>query len=349
MALDDDDLEKKKRSKSIEMEDEDETETDRLLDQLERKMRQDKESLSELVDALTEEDEEEEMDGEEDDIPPPPLPSSLTAERNKDDEFFNYKEFKERMSESPKLDRFINRDKGGKKTLGMVVGSLIGIVVAIAAFIFFVVKLSDTGSDQAVAVKRDETPTKVRPESPGGMEIAGTDKRVYERLAPGEGTPERVKTVSPDMPVRPQGQGRDQIGDLVGKIEGQDDAQSAPQFGAQEQAQQSAIYTPKTVREARTAQTAPQARMPQASAAADGIWKVQLIALKSDEAARKSWQDLVRRVPELGNYRPEVMRVDLPDKGTVYRLRATGFASKTDATNFCEAFKRRGGSCFVVK
>jgi hypothetical protein len=75
---------------------------------------------------------------------------------------------------------------------------------------------------------------------------------------------------------------------------------------------------------------------------------VQLGALPSEEAARKEWQQLAKRMPGLINGRqPSFTRIER-DGHTFWRLRTAGFADVAQAKGFCDLVRAKGGGCTVA-
>lgn len=82
---------------------------------------------------------------------------------------------------------------------------------------------------------------------------------------------------------------------------------------------------------------------------ASGSYHVQLGALRSEEAANDQWKKLQKAYPDLlGSLSPNIVKVDLGDKGTFYRLRA-GALSEAAAKKLCEDMKSRKADCIVGK
>jgi hypothetical protein len=76
--------------------------------------------------------------------------------------------------------------------------------------------------------------------------------------------------------------------------------------------------------------------------------EVQLAALRSEEAAKTEWERLARRMPDLFNGRhPLVIRTE-HDGRTYWRLRTGGFGDLSQATQFCEHVRAKGGGCSVA-
>ena len=90
---------------------------------------------------------------------------------------------------------------------------------------------------------------------------------------------------------------------------------------------------------------------PSAAAAkpAAGAFRVQLLAMSSEQAAQRAWADLAKSHQDLlGRLAPSVVRADLGAKGTVYRVQAGPLADRASADQLCGALARRGTGCIVV-
>lgn len=91
---------------------------------------------------------------------------------------------------------------------------------------------------------------------------------------------------------------------------------------------------------------------PQASIAAvsGGAFKVQLAAVRSDEAARQEWNRLRSRYKEeLGALSLTIQRVDLgAGKGVYHRIQA-GPLDEASADRACAALKAKNQACLVVR
>jgi hypothetical protein len=89
---------------------------------------------------------------------------------------------------------------------------------------------------------------------------------------------------------------------------------------------------------------------PAAGAAAAGAFRVQIASLRTTEDAAKSWEKLKTTNPDLlGKLPGNVVRADLGDKGTFYRVVAGSFSDRDAANDFCAKLKQRNVGCLVVK
>jgi cell division septation protein DedD len=87
-----------------------------------------------------------------------------------------------------------------------------------------------------------------------------------------------------------------------------------------------------------------------AAHAAAGAFRVQLLAMSSEQAAQRAWTDLAKSHRDLlGKLSPNVVRADLGAKGTVYRVQAGPLADRASADELCGALAKRGTGCIVVK
>lgn len=97
-----------------------------------------------------------------------------------------------------------------------------------------------------------------------------------------------------------------------------------------------------------TPKPAPVAAAPVKPApAAGGAASVQIGAFSSQALADKGWNDAAAVAPGLAAGKGK--RVEQVDKDgkTLFRTTVTGFASRADATAFCDRLKASGKSCFV--
>ena len=73
-------------------------------------------------------------------------------------------------------------------------------------------------------------------------------------------------------------------------------------------------------------------------------------AYKSQADADAAWKTYkAKHAALLAGYASDIQQADLGDKGTWYRLRVAGFASKDIASALCDRLKADGGVCFLGK
>lgn len=78
-----------------------------------------------------------------------------------------------------------------------------------------------------------------------------------------------------------------------------------------------------------------------------GRFTVQVAALSSEDAARNYWATLQQRSPGwFADREPEIFRAEV-NQAIFWRVRASGFATLTEARSFCEALRAAGRACWV--
>ena len=86
------------------------------------------------------------------------------------------------------------------------------------------------------------------------------------------------------------------------------------------------------------------------ASAAKPPYLIQLVSVKSSAAANREWTRLQKRFAGLfGDLKPSIQKAVIKKRGTFYRLRADGFASKRKAAAACKSLKAKGQGCLVIK
>lgn len=89
---------------------------------------------------------------------------------------------------------------------------------------------------------------------------------------------------------------------------------------------------------------------PPAAPGAGGSFRIQLGAFASPDKVDAEWRRLQTQHPALlGALKPESTRVEVPDRGTLYRLRAGPIEGEERARTLCQDLVRRGAGCLVVQ
>jgi cell division septation protein DedD len=96
-----------------------------------------------------------------------------------------------------------------------------------------------------------------------------------------------------------------------------------------------------------------EARPPMATAAPpalSGAYAVQLFSARSEGLAAGEWAKLAETHARLfSGLDHEIVRAEIPGRGTYYRLRVGGFAAADEAQTLCAALKSKGADCLVVR
>jgi len=77
-------------------------------------------------------------------------------------------------------------------------------------------------------------------------------------------------------------------------------------------------------------------------------YRVQLSAVRSPDAVPDEWNRLKRRFPELAALKNTTSKIDVPGKGTFYRVEA-GPLGEAEAKSTCAHLRTQGLGCIVVK
>ncbi len=219
----------------------------------------------------------------------------------------------------------------------------------------------------------DTAPVKIRPEDPGGAEVANRDKYVYKSLE-GEPSEQPVEQLLP-APEEPMAKPVDS-GPLIEPLPGVSLeamwAKPAPEPAPTPKAapaieqpssveketlappEQAAPESATTGTESLLSETAPAlvkdtAGVATAETAVGTIW-IQLAAMRDQPTATAEWARLMKGFPTvLGTLERRTERADLGAKGVWFRVQAGPFDDPAKAAAACKALAAQGGSCKVVE
>ena len=259
-------------------------------------------------------------------------------------------EFKERMAVDPLSDSVRHVKTSASRRQGIVIAVL--IVLAVCAGICWNLYSSYINSNSKATeipvLKASSEPIKVRPAAPGGMNINDMDKTVYGRIAEDESAGEGYENVLPraEKPaVPPQAPAPVAPASVAGA--GSDEPSTPVAASAPAPVPAPAPVAKPAPSPAPKAYVPPSASASSASSA--GNFRVQLVSLKSRDAAVKAWADALKKNKALlSDYNYEIIEAAIPGKGTYYRLRVKSFATRDDASKFCSALKAGGQDCIVA-
>lgn len=263
-------------------------------------------------------------------------------------------------------------------------------LVAVAAVLGFGVVLvyaynkgrqDGTGTAPPI-IQAQEGPSKIRPDSPGGMKVPNRDKEVFSRLerdAPA-GKVERLLP-APEKPMTPPD---------PPVIKSDELAKMTPSAGSEGSKQPSASDTPSVLQppppSMPASETMPKeveklAAKPPAAPAAKSVkkaappkrvaaktpakkavskakkkpssatYRVQMSSLRSQSAVKKNWATLRKRHGDLlGGLSLSIESATLSGgRGTYHRMQAGPLASRKQANALCASLKKQKQSCIVVK
>ncbi|HME20181.1 MAG TPA: SPOR domain-containing protein [Acetobacteraceae bacterium] len=208
------------------------------------------------------------------------------------------------------------------RRLALIAGGLGGVLLAVVGGWSVMGHRSTT----VPVVQADSRPMRVKPENPGGMQVAGADEDIFSG---GNRTGDGKLAPPPEVPA-PQALSAPPPAPPVAAV-------PAP----------TAVPVPAASPAPAKPVAAKPATAPDKHPAANGA-VVQLAAVQSEDAARSEWQRLSKRMPDLfGQHRPAFSKTE-HDGHTLWRVRTGGFADAAQATTFCEKVRAKGAGCSVA-
>ena len=278
---------------------------------------------------------------------------------------------------TPKAARGWGRMLGAVFVFSVVVG--FGSLVAY----FFVQNREGALEPAAVPVVRaDPRPVKLRPDTPGGIEVPFQNTQIYdrvgqqaagptgrpsapqqtdrpvERLLPGPETP-LPRPVPPPAPVAAIPATPDVAPPPNAVVVAPPPPRAAappaplvPAPAATPAPAPAPVPAPAPIARAPVAPpvAAPVAPPAPAAAAAPGGIRIQLASLRAEADARREWARLQRQHADvLGGLTPSFPAADLGERGVYIRLQAGPFPIPEGARAACETLRARGVGCNVVR
>ena len=267
----------------------------------------------------------------------------------------------------PTSDRGVPQPGGPKRAI--TAGIALAAVAVFGVGIWFAydqgVKRGASGAPPLI--RADQSPAKVAPDNPGGMQVPNQDKQIFERLGgnqPQNGQVERLLP-PPERPIAsapaagPANGGNASVASSASGGNAAPTAgpavtvQNRPAANAQQSAQQPAppaqSGAPAATPAATPAPARTQAPAPATTAAAGGTARVQLASLPEQAQAQATWTQLQRKFPaELGGLSPSFERVDLGARGIYFRLQAGPLRDRAAAQALCEKLSAAKQGCLVV-
>jgi hypothetical protein len=250
-----------------------------------------------------------------------------------------------------------------------------------AGWFFYGDKLLHHVGDQLPVIRAAEGPVKVRPKTPGGMDIPDRDKLVYGRINGGviESRVERLLPL-PEIPktplaseVKPNLVPAPSIVQSTAKKSNMPSKQNLEEGNVESlkaiepkkikdlAVKNNKDIAPKVVNAPLSAPknsqvvslpTLPVVAPLSSEAPISGIaYQIQIAAVRTPERARSEWDRLKSKHGDLlGDYSLNVVRVNLgPTRGIFYRLRAGPIAWEDVAKALCENLSKRKVGCLIVR
>jgi len=193
------------------------------------------------------------------------------------------------------------------------------------------------GIENVPLIRADASPTKVKPEKPGGMEVPDRDKLIYTQK---RATVEHLLP-PPEKPMpRPAGPGASTA---------QSGAPSLPlgSPAATATASSTAAAANPPVKTVATSNGAAKPASVQPSPAKVNGTRMQFASVRSEEEAIQEWNRIKRGNSDLlGNLSVTPVRADLGEKGIFYRVLSGPVA---DAERVCRELNQRNVGCIIAQ
>ncbi|MDP6574215.1 MAG: SPOR domain-containing protein [Rhodospirillales bacterium] len=211
-------------------------------------------------------------------------------------------------------------------------------------------------------IRADASPVKVRPISPGGMDVPNRDKLVYGRMEDGEQAPSVERLLPPpETPLPPPGSaapapepettggGAEEVASGVAPAREVAPPPAVP-AAPPPTAAVAAAQPPPAVAAAPPAPAPPPPEPVVRREAPKKPFKVQLGAVRSPQRASQEWERLRRKHGDLlRRMELSVTKADLGgEKGVFYRMRAGPIADVATARDICAKLAIRKVGCLVV-
>ena len=241
-----------------------------------------------------------------------------------------------------------------------------GLLGAVAVYIFDD-KPSDPAFSQTKApVIRPVEATKVKPESPGGLNVKNKDVDVYSTVANKKEEEKQVQVVEPEKPALPK-QSDEQTTQPIANAPKAVEVKPAPvaekkpeqaPTGTTEtqtaQADTTPAVKPLALKVEQAAQAAAEAKKEQATAETKPVipanYALQLASVRSQKQAEDLWAQTLQTAGDLlADKELRIETINLKDKGDFFRVLAVPFADSASAKALCTELKRNKIDCLTRK
>lgn len=215
-------------------------------------------------------------------------------------------------------------------------------------------------------LRAENTPVKVEPDDPGGLEVPHQDKLVYDRVAGAVVDTEAVEHLLPpaEEPLDVSGEVPDAEVDGPDVAALDEPSAEAPEPDLLDLGLKIEIVEPEVVTPAApepVAETLMERDDVERTAAIDasedvtvttvsptGPFIVQLASLRDEDTAKSRLNSMRQKHGNIIAALPGgIQSADLGDKGMYYRVWVGGYATRNEATSLCSTLKKEGQECYV--
>lgn len=274
----------------------------------------------------------------------------------------------DRFDFGPSDDQYRSFDTGEEETARgpLILALAAGVLIVFAAVVWNTYRQGvRDGSGGVPLITADAGPYKRQPDDAGGVPTPNLDTRLYdemdgsERTEPEEPEAGEILQGGPPLELRPEfddGTSDPETGmpnALSEEVRRLADLEGRPDEIDESGVDLAAISEAPLPAPAQTPEAPPE-REPGPEPRFDfdprGKYLVQIAAFRDPAAAESAWTQAVAENEAIfrGAGR-DIQRADLGARGTFYRLRASAFADRDTAGEFCAALKAAGSDCIVVQ
>ena len=234
------------------------------------------------------------------------------------------------------------------------------VAVGGVAWWYLIGSVQQADDAQLPVIRAELGPIKVKPKNPGGMEIPNRDKLVYERLGTNPGAPmvERLlpepekplpmPKPEPDPEVKPEVKPEESVKTAESEAKPPASAPIKLEPQAVEPVKPAPVAAPPKIEPKPVVET--KAAQPKPVVVGSKVYKIQLAAVRSEDAAVNEWKRISKKHPELmGRLSLMTQRADLGAQGIFYRIQAGPLADEAAAKKLCADLAAKKVGCLVVR
>lgn len=281
-------------------------------------------------------------------------------EQDDDASLYDFRpEFSERLGVSP--DDIEEKNFSSMKLHVVAIVIFVGVLlIVLAGFFFFGGDSAEKQGGDVITITATSDPVKVRPEQPGGMNIPDQDKLVYGRIR-SNNVNTKVENLfpEPEQPVMPNTLAIEKNAPAADFVPMDKAAKGynpltetvTPSVAA-DVAEPDIAPKIEEVPLKKASQTPPP-RVQQAAVATDTAvdgWAAQLMSSSNKQTVEKAWPGiLAKNKALLSNMSHQIVKADIPGKGTFYRLKVGNFKTRDMAAALCAKLKTKKQDCIPTK
>lgn len=279
-------------------------------------------------------------------------------------------------------DGYEEEEKSGIARIAVIFFIAVLAIGGIIVLAWVLYQEKTVGPEDTPIIRADKSPTKIKPQEPGGMVVANMDKTVYDKLSRNNDNSTKAEKLLPApeepvntielltaAPANPEGSiAGDQSIEIItntsaAKIAETDATEETidasenmdTSISLNDAVTESSGDTMRPLTENdlqiveidKNSTPQPSYDLPQAN---NSGYKVQLAAFKTEGDAVENWQKIQKAHTDLlGKLRHFIERKEIEGKGTFYRLQAGIINKESEARLLCKKLAEVNQGCFVVE